>query len=44
MGNKGSVGCRMKVYDSFFTVVGSHLAADLEGVERRNQDFRCLLA
>ena len=40
MGNKGGVGARFKIYDSFVSVVNSHLAADTSMVERRNLDFQ----
>ncbi|KAJ3193294.1 hypothetical protein HK101_005090 [Irineochytrium annulatum] len=39
MGNKGAVGCRLRLYDSYLTFVNSHLAADTGQVDRRNQDF-----
>ncbi|KAI8843640.1 Endonuclease/exonuclease/phosphatase [Chytridium lagenaria] len=39
MGNKGAVGCRFRFYDSYLTFVNSHLAADTNMVDRRNQDF-----
>jgi phosphatidylinositol-bisphosphatase len=39
MGNKGAVGCRFKLMDSWVCVVNSHLAADSKDVDRRNQDY-----
>ncbi len=39
MGNKGGVGVRIKIYDSYITFINSHLAADVLQVDRRNQDF-----
>ncbi|KAJ3096079.1 hypothetical protein HDU97_006225 [Phlyctochytrium planicorne] len=39
MGNKGAVGCRVRFYDSYLTFINSHLAADTNQVDRRNQDF-----
>ena len=40
MGNKGAVGIRLKIFDSYISVVNSHLAADTSMVERRNQDYK----
>ncbi|KAJ9068326.1 hypothetical protein DSO57_1029940 [Entomophthora muscae] len=40
MGNKGAVAIRMRLRDSYFCFVNSHLAADTGQVERRNQDFQ----
>lgn len=40
MGNKGAVAIRMRLRDSYFCFVNSHLAADSSQVERRNQDFQ----
>ncbi|CAG8778827.1 13964_t:CDS:2, partial [Acaulospora morrowiae] len=39
MGNKGSTGIRFQFYDSFLCFVNCHLAADPNGLERRNQDY-----
>lgn len=39
MGNKGAVGIRFKLYDSYFTFVNSHLAADVNQVDRRNSNY-----
>ncbi|KAI9290691.1 DNase I-like protein [Neoconidiobolus thromboides FSU 785] len=39
MGNKGAVAIRIKLKDSYFCFINSHLAADSSQVERRNQDF-----
>jgi phosphatidylinositol-bisphosphatase len=40
MGNKGAVGIRFRYKDSFYTFVNSHLAADINNTERRNQDYQ----
>lgn len=40
MGNKGAVAIRLRFRDSYLTFVNSHLAADSNQVERRNQDFQ----
>ncbi|RKO93184.1 Endonuclease/exonuclease/phosphatase, partial [Blyttiomyces helicus] len=40
MGNKGGTAIRFRFYDSYFSFVNSHLAADTSMVERRNQDFQ----
>jgi len=40
MGNKGGVGVRMRVFDSIFCFLNSHLAAGSEELERRNSDFK----
>ncbi|KAL4561252.1 hypothetical protein LXL04_033415 [Taraxacum kok-saghyz] len=39
IGNKGGVGLRLRVYDRIMCFVNCHLAAHLEAVNRRNQDF-----
>ncbi|ONK72533.1 uncharacterized protein A4U43_C04F20400 [Asparagus officinalis] len=39
IGNKGSVGLRMRVYDRVICFTNSHFAAHLEAVSRRNADF-----
>jgi phosphatidylinositol-bisphosphatase len=38
-GNKGAVGIRLKLQDSWFCFVNSHLAASSSQFARRNQDF-----
>ncbi|KAI8923326.1 hypothetical protein BC831DRAFT_501480 [Entophlyctis helioformis] len=40
MGNKGAVGIRLKLFDSYLCFVNAHLAADTSMVERRNQDYQ----
>lgn len=40
MGNKGGVAVRLRLHDSWLTVVNCHLAAHQDNVLRRNQDFR----
>ncbi|KAI8894695.1 Endonuclease/exonuclease/phosphatase [Globomyces pollinis-pini] len=40
IGNKGAVGVRMRIRDSYFTFVNSHLAADQNMVDKRNLDFK----
>ena len=39
-GNKGGVGIRFRIYDSYMVFVNSHLASGTKEVERRNLDFR----
>ncbi|XP_072991851.1 type II inositol polyphosphate 5-phosphatase 15-like [Typha latifolia] len=39
IGNKGSVGLRMRVYDRTICFANCHFAAHLEAVSRRNADF-----
>ncbi|GAB5588489.1 hypothetical protein Unana1_03389 [Umbelopsis nana] len=39
MGNKGCVSVRFRLYDSYLCAVSSHLAAFMNQVERRNQDY-----
>ncbi|CAG8748871.1 8823_t:CDS:2, partial [Acaulospora morrowiae] len=39
MGNKGGTAIRFQFYDSFLCFVNCHLAADPNGLERRNQDY-----
>ena len=40
MGNKGSVGVSLKLFETHFCFVCSHFAAHTEQVEKRNADFR----
>ena len=40
VGNKGSVGVSMKIYETRFCFVCSHFAAHTEQLEKRNADFR----
>ncbi|KAL2912761.1 hypothetical protein HK105_207753 [Polyrhizophydium stewartii] len=40
MGNKGAVGIRLKLFDSYLCFVNAHLAADVVMVDRRNQDYQ----
>ena len=40
VGNKGSVGVSMKIYENRVCFVCSHFAADTDKVEKRNSDFR----
>lgn len=39
LGNKGCVGVRMRVFDSYLTIINSHLAAGSGSVDKRNADF-----
>ncbi|KAG2181008.1 hypothetical protein INT43_008590 [Umbelopsis isabellina] len=39
MGNKGCISVRFRLYDSYVCCVTSHLAAFMNNVERRNQDY-----
>ncbi|GES89205.1 type II inositol 1,4,5-trisphosphate 5-phosphatase isoform X3 [Rhizophagus clarus] len=39
MGNKGGVAIRFRFYDSYLCFMNCHLAADPNGLERRNQDY-----
>lgn len=40
IGNKGGVAARFQLYDRTISCVACHLAAHVEFVERRNQDFK----
>lgn len=40
VGNKGGVAARFQLYDRTISCVACHLAAHVEFVERRNQDFK----
>ncbi|KAH8550863.1 Endonuclease/exonuclease/phosphatase, partial [Umbelopsis sp. PMI_123] len=39
MGNKGCVSVRFRLFDSYICTLSSHLAAFMNQVERRNQDY-----
>ena len=39
IGNKGGVAISMKIKDTSICCVGSHLAAQMDNIARRNQDF-----
>ncbi|KAJ2959653.1 hypothetical protein NQZ79_g4925 [Umbelopsis isabellina] len=39
MGNKGCISVRFRIYDSYVCCVTSHLAAFMNNIERRNQDY-----
>ncbi|KAJ3324931.1 hypothetical protein HDV06_005519 [Boothiomyces sp. JEL0866] len=40
MGNKGAVGVRLRILDSYYSFVNCHLAADANMTEKRNQDYQ----
>ena len=40
VGNKGSVGVSLKIYETRFCFVCSHFAANTDQLEKRNSDFR----
>ncbi|KAG0302421.1 hypothetical protein BGZ98_007510 [Dissophora globulifera] len=40
LGNKGGVSVRIRYKDSYLCFVGSHLAADTNQIDRRNQDYQ----
>jgi phosphatidylinositol-bisphosphatase len=42
-GNKGGVAIAFNVFDTSFCFVDSHLAARLDEVSRRNQDYHDLI-
>lgn len=39
LGNKGATAIRMRIHDSYYTFINSHLAADANQTERRNEDY-----
>uniref|UniRef100_UPI00358FA077 inositol polyphosphate 5-phosphatase OCRL-like isoform X2 n=1 Tax=Myxine glutinosa TaxID=7769 RepID=UPI00358FA077 len=44
MGNKGGVGVHFMLHDTAVCVVNAHLAAHMDDVDRRNQDFHDVTA
>lgn len=43
VGNKGGIGIRFSIYNTSFCCITAHLAAHMEQVEQRNQNFQDIL-